>query len=49
MDNDTEADEQEAADGEVSREFVIGLLLVGVLLFGLFTWYTIASGGATPL
>jgi hypothetical protein len=42
-------DDQPAGEGEVSQTFVIGLIVAGVLLFGLFVWYTVVSGGATPL
>jgi|APHM01.1.fsa_nt_gi hypothetical protein len=49
MGTDTDADDQPAETGEVSRTFLLGLIVVGVLLFGLFVWFTLTSGGATPL
>ena len=42
-------EDDQPAEGEVSQTFVIGLIVAGVLLFGLFVWYTVVSGGATPL
>jgi len=37
-----------APDGEVSRVFILGLVLVGVLLFSLFTWAAL-TGRGSPL
>ncbi len=49
MGTDTDADDQSGEAGEVSRTFLLGLILIGVLLFGLFVWFTLSSSGATPL
>lgn len=37
-----------ATDGEVSRVFIVGLVLVGVLLFSLFAWAAL-TGRGSPL
>ncbi len=49
MGTDTDADDQAAEAGEVSRTFLLGLILIGLLLFGLFVWFTLTSGSASPL
>jgi len=49
MGTDTDADDQAAEAGEVSRTFLLGLLLISLLLFGLFVWFTLTSGSASPL
>ena len=35
-------------DGEVSRAFLLGLLAIGLLLFGLFAWAAL-TGRGSPL
>lgn len=49
MTETTQSDDHSDDERGVSRGFVLGLVVLGVLLFGLFVWVTLSSGGATPL
>jgi len=41
--------ESDARSEGVSRRFKLLLALIGLLLFGLFVWVTLAAPGSTPL
>ena len=45
---DGTAGDDTADDGEVSRAFLLGLLAIGLLLFGLFAWAAL-TGRGSPL